>query len=114
MPTIEKEKYIRARIKYWLEVHEMSRKELSEKLQVTESALNGWLATRAIPPARWKEIKAIFEPHEEPERKRIVGTSLSDEEFAQLEKAAAKLGMTVEDTFRECILRQIKDDLGEQ
>ena len=109
-----KEKEIKAKIKYWLEVSEMSRKELADKLGVTESALNGWLATRSIPPARWEEIKEIFAKYEQPERNIVVGTSLSDEEFAKMKQAAAIVGMTLEEFFRDCLLSQARKDLGKE
>lgn len=109
-----KEKEIKAKIKYWLEVSEMSRKELSNKLRVTESALNGWLATRPVPPARWEQIKEIFNKYEQPERNIVVGTSLSDDEFAKMKQAAALVGMTPEDFFRDCILSKAKKDLEEE
>ena len=112
MTTKEEEKKIRARIKYWLEIHEISRKELSERLGVTESALNGWLSTKPLPPARWEEIQSIFKKYEEPERKRIVGTSLSDDEFSLMRDAAEKAGLSVDVFFRNCILQQIEKDLS--
>lgn len=65
----EKEK--KAKIKYWLEVSGMGRKELAQKINVSENALNGWLSTKDIPPARWQEIKAIFEPDEPPETEEV-------------------------------------------
>lgn len=112
MTNNEEDKKIRARIKYWLEVHEISRRELAEKLQVTESALNGWLSNKPLPPARWNEIKAIFEKYEEPERNRIIGTSLSEEEYTKMSEVAEKMGLSTDAFFRECILRQVRKDLA--
>ena len=114
MTAKDVDKKNRARIKYWLELYDMSRKELADKLGVTESALNGWLATRALPPARWEEIKSIFEQYEEPERKRIIGTSVSDEEYANMQKVAEKQGLNMETYFRACILAQMDKDLRDE
>ena len=114
MTNKDEDKKIRARIKYWLEVHDVSRRELADKLQVTESALNGWLSNKALPPARWEEIKTIFEQYEEPERKRIVGTSLSEKEFSDMKMLAERRGLTIDAFFRECLLKQAQLDLSEQ
>ena len=104
----------RAQIKYWLEVHEMSRRELADKLQVTEAALNGWLSNKPLPPARWEEISELFSKYEKPVRNRIIGTSLSDSEYAKIQKAVEILGVSHEEFFREAILIQVKKDLGEE
>lgn len=89
----------------------MSRKELAEKLQVSENALNGWLATRDFPPARWQEIRDIFETPKEPEepRNRILGSNFSDSEVEKIKLAAN--GIQLEEYIRELVLRQIRQDL---
>ena len=109
MEIIENEKEMRARVKYWLEVHGMSRRELAERLSVTEGAINGWLSNRPIPPARWEEIKALFESDKEPERNNVVGTTLSKEELEKVGEAAQVLNLELTDFLREMILRQVDE-----
>lgn len=106
---IYKEK--RARIKYWLDIHEMSRKELAEKLSVSENALNGWLSTKPIPPARWDEIAELFE---EPEKRDHIYTcSFTSEQSLRLLEAAKKLGMTVDDFLNLSAMEKTGKELEE-
>ena len=106
----EKEK--KAKIKYWLEVSGMGRKELSQKINVSENALNGWLSTKDIPPARWIEIKALFEPEEVPSepRNKILGGNFTDSEVEAITKASK--GEEMADFIRKLVLRQIAQDIG--
>ena len=89
----------------------MTRRDLAEKLGVSEASAYGWLSCTNIPDKRWKQLKDFFDKKNEVARKRIVGTTLSEEEMEAFEKAAEKMGMTKEDFFRECILLQVKKDL---
>ena len=103
----------KAKIKYWLEISGMERKELAQKLNVSDNALNGWLSTRGIPSARWQEIKAIFESEETPPepRNKILGGNFTASEVETIAKAAN--GVLMEDFIRELVLKQIKQDIGE-
>lgn len=101
----------KAKIKYWLEVSGMGRKELAQKLSVSDNALNGWLSTRDIPPARWQEIKAIFEPEDIPPepRNKILGGNFTATEVESVLKAAN--GKEMSEFIRELVLRQVKQDI---
>lgn len=101
----------KAKIKYWLEVSKMGRKELAQKLNVSDNALNGWLSTKDIPPARWKEIKDLFEPEEIPHepRNKILGGNFTAAEVEDIIKAAN--GKEMSDFIRELVLRQVKQDI---
>ena len=101
----------RQQLRLWLARDGMTRRDLAEQLGVSEASAYGWLSCTNIPDKRWKQLKEVFEKKEEIERNRIVGTTLSDEEMISFEKAAEKMGMSKEDLFRECILRQLKQDL---
>lgn len=97
----------KAKIKYWLEVSGMGRKELTQKLNVSENALNGWLSTKDIPPARWLEIKSIFENEEEKPKVidlstiRPVTILYTDMKYARLEEIANKKGFnSIEDLLK--------------
>lgn len=93
----------KAKIKYWLEVSGMSRKELCEKLHVSENALNGWLATKDIPPGRWLEIKEFFEamlnPPKKPEKVRAVASVFTEEQMASMAEAMKLMGDVQPDEF---------------
>ena len=111
MNPIDSDKEKRARIKYWLDIHEMSRKELAEKLSVSENALNGWLSTKPIPPARWDKIAEIFE---EPEKRDHIYTcSFTSEQSLRLLEAAKKLGMTVDDFLNLSAMEKTGKELEE-
>lgn len=107
----------RTKLRTWLIQAGMTRVELAEKLGVTLASVNNWLSCTNIPERRWANIEKIFSSvveDEEPRRNRIVGTTLSDEEYANAQKAAALLDMSFEKFFREALLIQVKKDLGEE
>jgi len=101
----------RAKIKYWLNLHGVSRQEVAEKLGVHLTSLNGWLSNKSIPEKRWQEISDIFETPKEPEepRNRILGSNFSDSEVEKIKLAAN--GIQLEEYIRELVLRQIRQDL---
>ena len=101
----------RQQLRLWLARDGMTRRDLAEQLGVSEASAYGWLSCTNIPDKRWKQLKDFFDKKDEIERNRIVGTTFSDEEMKAFEKAAEKMGMSKEDFFRECILRQVKIDL---
>lgn len=103
----------RTLIRTWLIQSGMTRQQLAQQLDVSLASINNWLSCTNIPEKRWNAIMKLFEQKEEPVRDRIVGTSLTKEEMERLEEAAKKIGLSVNDFFRECILRQVKQDLGE-
>lgn len=98
----------RTLLRTWLLQSGMSRSELAEKLGVTLASVNNWLSCTNIPEKRWEGIASLFNKHEEPERNRIVGTSLSEQEMALVEAAAEKMGMSKEDFFRFCLFEKMK------
>lgn len=106
------DKHKRARIKYWLDVYEISRKDLAERLSVTEASLNGWLSNKPIPPSRWEEISKMFEAPKQPVRNRVVGSTFTDEEADRIRRAAGD--KSIEEYLRETLLRQADIDLGEK
>lgn len=89
----------------------MSRKQLADTLEVTESAINGWLSNRAIPPARWEKIAAIFGEPKSEVPTRVVGGVFTPEEVELIKVQAA--GKPLEEFVRELVLRQIRQTLGE-
>lgn len=99
----------RAKIKYWLDVHNISRQEVAEKLGVHISSLNGWLSNKHIPEKRWQDIESLFKPKTEeppPQQQggkfRAVGLLFTAE---QLEEIKAIAGDTpIEDFIREATL----------
>ena len=89
----------------------MSRPQLAKKLNVSLASVNNWLSCTNIPEKRWQDIASLFEP-EQPERKRIVGSSFSDEEVALIKKAAGD--MPIEEFVRKTLLSKIKNDIGDE
>lgn len=98
-------------INMWLARDGLSRKDLANKLQVSEASVYNWLSCTNIPDRRWQEIKAIFDPEDTPPepRNRILGSNFSEAEVEKIKLAAN--GARLEDFIRELILKQIKEDL---
>ena len=100
----------RMQLRTWLVQSGMSRPQLAERLGVTLASVNNWLSCTNIPEKRWTDILTLFEAKSEAPRNRIVGTTLTDEEMAMCEGAAAKLGMSKEDFFLESLLRLLNGE----
>lgn len=105
----------RAKLKSWLALHRMSRKEFAEKIGMHVTSINGWFSNVNIPDKKWQDIKKLFEPSEsEPSqaRHRVVGSTFTDEEADRIRRAAGD--RSIEEYLRETLLRQADIDLGEK
>jgi transposase len=103
----------RQQLRVWLSRDGMTRKDLAVALGVSEASAYGWLSCTNIPDKRWKQIKDFFDNKETPERKRIIGTTLSDTEMERAEEALKKAGIQMEELLRESLFEKIKSLLGE-
>lgn len=104
----------RAKIKFWLALAGMTRKEFSEILGVHITSLHGWLSNKAIPQKRWNEIKGFFETKEtlqpeEPEIMRAVAVGFSSDELKELKEAAGDIPLDL--FLREAALARMKQIL---
>ena len=98
----------RNQLRVWLAREGLTRKEFAARLGVSEASAYGWLSCTNIPNNRWKEITAFFETTEkQPEsQRRVVGSTFTDEEISQMEKAAN--GIPLDLFLRRCILDQTR------
>lgn len=107
----------RAKLKAWLALHQMSRQDFADKVQMSVTSINGWFANKNIPERKWKEIKAIFETEEEQPVPvyRAVAIAVPDELNEQMQKAAAMTGLSLEAFVQQAALEITRKILnGEQ
>lgn len=103
-------------INMWLARDGLSRKDLANKLQVSEASVYNWLSCTNIPDRRWQEIKAIFEPEDkkpiEPDLMRAVAVGFSSEELQVLKEIAGDTPLDV--LLREIALEKMRNILKKE
>jgi hypothetical protein len=106
----------RKAINMWLARDSLSRKDLANKLHVSEASVYNWLSCTNIPEKRWQEIKALFEPNEkptpEPEMMRAVAVGFTSEELSDLKMIAGDKPLDV--LLRELALERMNDILKKE
>lgn len=98
----------RNQLRIWLAREGMTRKEFAARLGVSEASAYGWLSCTNIPNTRWKEITAFFEKEtdKEPQQRRVVGATFTDDEIKLMEKAAN--GIPLDLFFRQSALEMTR------
>lgn len=103
-------------INMWLARDGLSRKDLANKLQVSEASVYNWVSCTNIPDKRWEEIKAIFETEEkppiEPELMRAVAVGFSEEELRDLKRMAGDTPLDI--LLRELALEKMRNILKKE
>lgn len=91
----------RAKLKAWLALHRLSRKEFSEKIGMSVTSINGWFSNTNIPDKKWEEVKALFEEPENPSPVyHAVAVAIPEDLNEQFKKAAELKGMTLEEFLK--------------
>lgn len=107
----------RAKLKTWLALHQMSRQDFANKVQMSVTSINGWFANKNIPDKKWQKIKAMFEAEEEKPAPvyRAVAIAIPDNISEQMQKAADLQGLTLEAFVQKAALEITQKILnGEQ
>lgn len=106
----------RAKLKSWLALHQMSRKEFAEKIGMSVTSINGWFSNTNIPDKKWLEIKALFEEQEtKPEPVyRAVAFAVPDELAEKFKKAAEIEGLTLSEFVRQAALKVTREILKDE
>lgn len=97
----------RAKLKSWLALHRMSRKDFAAKIGMSFTSINGWFSNTNIPDKKWKEIKAFFEAEATPSKPpvfRIIAFTVPEEDHAMFSEAAEKQDLSIEEFVRQSSL----------
>ena len=122
MATSQETEKRRKQLNIWLASKNMSRIELANLCNVSESTVYGWLSNTNISDKRWEQIKSYFEPPDkqdtEPvqsEKLRAIATIFNDELMERMKKAKEKIGCAEDSDFvHRATLKLIEDILKEQ
>lgn len=101
----------RAKLKSWLALRRMSRKDFAKQIGMSFTSINGWFSNTNIPDKKWQEIKALFEAENKPAKQpvfRVVAFAVPEEDHEMFCKAAETQDLSVEEFVRQSSLEAVK------